>query len=97
MWQDNVNGLFELCGGMFVMLHCLKLRKDKKVRGVSFVATGYFALWGFWNMYYYPFLRQWMSLVGGLLIVAMNVWWIIMMAYYIRKERNEHKDCNVYR
>jgi len=92
MWQDNVNGLFELCGGIFVALHCLKLYRDKKVRGVSFVATGYFAAWGFWNMYYYPFLEQWASLVGGLLIVAMNTLWISMMFYYIRKERKEVSD-----
>jgi len=89
IWQDNINGLFELCGGIFVMLHCLKLHKDKKVRGVSFIATGYFAAWGFWNIYYYPFLNQWASLIGGLLIVAMNILWIGMMAYYIKKEKHE--------
>jgi len=71
------------------MLHCLKLHKDKKVRGVSFIATGYFAAWGFWNIYYYPFLNQWASLIGGLLIVAMNILWIGMMAYYIKKEKHE--------
>jgi len=92
MWQDKINGLFELLGGVFVFLHCVKLYRDKKVRGVSFIATGYFALWGFWNMYYYPFLRQWASLIGGLLIVAMNTLWIAMMVYYIRKERKEVSD-----
>jgi len=87
MWQDNINGLFGLCGGIFVMLHCFRLYKDKKVRGVSFVAAGYFAVWSFWNLYYYPFLEQWASLVGSLLIVAMNVLWIVMMVHYIRKEK----------
>jgi len=88
MWQDNVNGLFELLGGMFIFLHCVRLFKDKKVRGVSFIATAYFTLWGFWNIHYYPHLKQWWSFVGGLTIVAMNTLWIIMMIYYIRKERN---------
>jgi len=89
MWQDTINGMFELMGGVFVFLHCLRLYKDKRVKGVSFVATGYFAMWGFWNIYYYPSLQQWASLVGGLLIVAMNVLWITMMFYYIRKEKHE--------
>ncbi len=89
MWQDFINGLFELAGGLFVALHCYKLYKDKKVRGVSFIATGYFTVWGFWNMYYYPFLRQWASLIGGLLVVAMNALWISLMAYYIWKEKHE--------
>ena len=89
MWQDLINGSFELMGGFFVALHCLKLYRDKKVRGVSFIASGYFTLWGFWNMYYYPFLRQWASLIGGLLIVAMNTLWIGMMFYYLRKEKHD--------
>lgn len=89
MWQDATNGLFELMGGLFVALHCFKLYKDKKVRGVSFVATGYFTVWGFWNMYYYPFLEQWASLIGGLLIVTMNVLWVGMMVYYLRREKHE--------
>jgi len=87
MWQDVINGSFELFGGVFAMLNCYQLRKDKKVRGVSFIAVGYFAVWGFWNMYYYPVLKQWMSLLGGLLITAVNVLYIGMLIYYIRKEK----------
>ena len=89
MWQDKINGLFELLGGIFVMMHCLRLYKDKKVRGVSFTATAYFALWGFWNLHYYPRLDQWMSFTGGLLIVAMNTLWILMMVYYRRREEHD--------
>lgn len=88
-WQDNINGLFELLGGVFVMLHCLRLYKDKKVKGISLVAIAYFALWGIWNIYYYPFLEQWASLIGSLFIVTMNTLWISMMVYYIMKERQE--------
>jgi hypothetical protein len=87
MWQDKINGLFELTGGLFILLHCIKLYKDKKVRGVSFVATGYFVLWGYWNIYYYPFLEQWASFIGGLTIVVMNSVWIGMMIYYMKREK----------
>lgn len=88
MWPDKINGLFELLGGAFVLLNCARLYKDKKVRGVSFMAVSYFTLWGYWNIYYYPHLNQWMSFIGGLTIVAMNTLWIIMMVYYIKKEKN---------
>jgi len=74
-------------GGFFVMLHCYRLYRDKKVKGVSSIATAYIVVWGFWNMYYYPYLQQWRSFFGGLLIVAMNTLWIFMMVYYIRKEK----------
>ena len=89
MWQDKVNGLFELLGGVFILFHCVRLYKDKRVRGVSFTATAYFVLWGYWNIHYYPHLGQWVSFAGGLTIVAMNTLWIILMIYYIRKERYE--------
>ena len=90
MWQDKVNGLFELMGSVFILLHCIRLYQDKKVRGVSFVATAYFVLWGYWNIHYYPHLGQWVSFAGGLTIVTMNTLWIAMMVYYIRKEKHEH-------
>ena len=87
MWQDGINGLFELLGGIFVLLNCIKLYSDKKVKGVSFIAMAYFVLWGYWNIYYYPHLEQWISFAGGLTIVAMNTLWIVMGFYYIRKEK----------
>lgn len=89
MWQDNVNGLFELLGGLFIMLSCIKLYKDKKVRGVSVIAIIYFTLWGYWNIHYYPHLGQWVSFAGGLCVVTVNTIWLAMMIYYIRKEQDD--------
>jgi uncharacterized membrane protein YfcA len=86
-WADLVNGLFELLAGVFVLMHCRQLYKDKMVRGASVVATIFFTTWGFWNLYYYPSLEQWFSFVGGLGIVAANALWVGMMLYYIRKEK----------
>lgn len=89
MWQDIVNGSFESMGCFFVLLHVLRLLKDKKVRGVSVIATAYFTFWGFWNCYYYPHLGQWVSFVGGTSIALMNSVWVVLIMYYLRKERNE--------
>ena len=89
MWQDKINGRFELLGGLFIMLSCIKLYKDKKVRGVSPIAIGYFTAWGYWNIHYYPHLGQWVSFAGGLCVVLINTIWLGMMIYYIRKERND--------
>lgn len=83
-WQDFVNGSFELFGGFMVMLHCLQLYKDKQVRGASWVATLGFALWGFWNLYYYPHLGQWMSTAGGVFITLANMLWIHLIIVYRR-------------
>jgi peptidoglycan biosynthesis protein MviN/MurJ (putative lipid II flippase) len=82
IWQDLVNGLFELFAGFFVLLHCRRLYIDKQVKGVSLIATIFFTSWGFWNLYYYPWLGQWLSFFGGLAIVSANALWIAMMVYY---------------
>jgi len=87
IWQDITNGAYELLGGAFILFHCLRLLKDKKVRGVSFIATLFFTSWGFWNLYYYPFLDQWCSFIGGIGIVSMNTLWVGLMIHYILKEK----------
>ena len=92
MWQDIINGMFECLGGFFVFLSCWKLLKQKKVRGVSFFHIAYFTFWGFWNLYYYPFLKQWTSFIGGSLVVLTNTFWLILLIYYIRRERNARNE-----
>lgn len=87
-WQDAVNGAFESLAGFAVLLHCLRLYKDKMVKGVSILATTFFFTWGVWNMYYYPHLDQWMSFFGGLFIVTANCAWIVMLIYYSNLARS---------
>jgi hypothetical protein len=84
---DIINGAFETLGGAAILGHCWRLWKDKMVRGASWVATGFFTSWGYWNLYYYPSLDQWASFAGGVVIVLANTLWISMMLYYIRRER----------
>ena len=69
------------------MLSVVKLYKEKTVRGVSWLHAGFFASWGFWNLYYYPHLNQWFSFVGGIAIVIVNTLWLIQLIYYKGKEK----------
>lgn len=88
-WQDFLNGSFELAGGLFILLSIFKLRREKRVRGVSYVHVGYFTAWGYWNIYYYPYLDQWMSFIGGLSIVLINTVWLGQIIYYTIMEKND--------
>lgn len=81
-WPDLVNGLFELCGGLLLFRNCFVLHRDKMVRGVSWSVTAFFAAWGYWNLFYYPHLDQWMSFAGGVVIVTANSIWVVMAIYY---------------
>ena len=79
---DAINGMFEAFAGLMILMHCWRLHVDKKVRGASTVATAFFTAWGFWNLYYYPSLDQFWSLVGGVVVVAANALWLALMLHY---------------
>jgi hypothetical protein len=79
---DVITGLFEFCGSIFLWRNVYQLHKDKMVRGVHWVPTGFFFLWGMWNIFFYPSLNLWFSFVGGLNIMCANGVWLGQMIYY---------------
>jgi len=86
---DIINGSFESLGSLFILLSIIKLHKDKVVKGVSWIAVGFFAAWGYWNLFYYPHLGQWISFYGGVAIVITNTIWLIQLIYYSQKGLND--------
>jgi hypothetical protein len=82
---DLVNGSFEAVGGVTTFFNCLRLYKDKEVKGVVWQLTIFYTVWAIWNMYYYPHLNQWLSFWGGLVIVLGNLIWITQVIYYRRR------------
>ena len=85
---DAINGSLELSGGCMQMLNIARLRRDKKVRGVTWSVTAFFATWGLWNCFYYPHLDQWLSFTGGLAVTSTNLIWVAMAIYYQRQEES---------
>ena len=84
-WRDIINGGFEALAAFFVLLHVLKLRHDKQVKGVSVLAVFFFTAWGVWNaLVYYPALGQWMSWAGGIAVAGMNTLYVGMLIHYSR-------------
>ena len=86
MIQDLVNGLFELVGSVLVWINVYKLYQDKEVKGVYWPITFFWGAWGLWNLYYYPFLDQWLSFVGGLIMAVGNTAWVVLAYYYALKK-----------
>ena len=84
---DYINAIFEGLNVLFVCLSIKKLFFDKLVRGISIYHITFIVLWGFWNIYYYPSLGQWLSFSCGIGLVIVNSIWYIMMIYYIKKEK----------
>lgn len=82
MNNDQINSLFELIGSVFLILNIKRIKKDKQVRGVSYVPIAFYTLWGLWNLYYYPSLEQWYSVSAGALLTTINVWWLSLYYKY---------------
>jgi uncharacterized membrane protein YfcA len=84
VWPDYVNGTFELCGGVFIALSVRQLLKDKMVRGVSWLAILFFTAWGYWNLFFYPHLDQWLSFAGGVGLALANTVYLALLVHYWR-------------
>ncbi len=84
---DLINGNFEFIAGILLWLNVRKIYRDKKIRGIHVFPTMFFALWGYWNLFYYPHLQQWISFIGGIMVVVPNTVWVILAIYYIQKEK----------
>jgi hypothetical protein len=82
---DLINGSYEILGGFFILTSINKLHKEKQVHGVSWVHAGFFATWGYWNLYYYPYLGQTWSFIGGIGVVVTNTIWLIQLIYYSKR------------
>ena len=80
--QDLINGMFEMLGGILCWLNCYALVRDKQIKGVNWLVIAFFALWGYWNLYYYPYLNQWLSFTGGIFLVLGNSTWVILAIRY---------------
>jgi len=84
--NDLINAGFEFGAAVAILNHCRELYRHKQVRGVSIASTVFFMLWGIWNIYYYPSLDQGLSFTAGLLVVAANALWVLMLIHYANCE-----------
>jgi hypothetical protein len=96
---DLVNGSFEFVGSLFLVINIMRLRRDKKVLGVSSLPVMFFTFWGIWNLYFYPYLHQTFSFIGGIGVVLVNSVWLAHVAYFKyhdgRAIRSILRSCNV--
>ena len=81
---DTINGIFEHLGALFILLSVHKLAREKRVAGVHWGHMAFFTLWGYWNLFYYPSLEQWVSTIGGLWLVIVNTFYLGQLIHYTR-------------
>ena len=86
MLPDAINATYECVGGLFILNNCRHVLRDKAVAGVSVLSTAFFFSWGVWNILYYPYLGQMLSLVGAIFLASANALWIGLMLWFGRKK-----------
>jgi hypothetical protein len=87
--NDLINSFFEFFSGILVLLNVWQTYKDKGTKGISIIPILFFTMWGYWNLYFYPSVKCWLSFMGGLVIVGVNSIWIGQILYYRREHKNE--------
>lgn len=86
MTSDFCNGCFEAAGALLIILHILRIRRDKTVHGVHWFPFAFFLSWGFWNLFWYSSLGCWFSFAGGVLMVSVyNYYCYCLWCYWPRK------------
>lgn len=88
---DYVNGLFEIGGGISVLLSIVKLYKDKDVKGINWITILFFTSWGVWNLIFYPKLDLPGSFAGAVFLVLMNAIWLFLLIYFQRDQRKKDR------
>ncbi len=88
--SDAVNSLFQLGGSFAVIWTAIILFDAKEIRGVSVASTVFMALWGFWNLYYYPSLEQWFSFAAAVVMAAANTVRVIGMIWFTIHPGGKH-------
>jgi len=79
---DTINGIYEMTGSIAVAWNCVTTYRDKEIKGISLGSMIFFTSWGFWNLYYYPSLHQWISTLGAASMVLFNTIWLFQAIYY---------------
>ena len=86
---DTINGSYEILGGLALAWNCVRTYLDKEIKGISLASMLFFTSWGYWNLYYYPHLNQWVSTVGAAVMVLFNTIWMGQAIYYTRNNKKK--------
>ena len=82
---DLINSGFEFWGSVAIWRNVWALHKDKHYAGIRVGPVAFFMAWGFWNIWFYRHLHQYLSWYAGMSITLANVVWLGQMLYYGRR------------
>lgn len=91
-FADTGNALFEILGAALQWINVHKLLRDKKVQGVYWPVTAFFAAWGLWNIYFYAAVGTPLSSWAAGFMTLANVTWVALAIRYSRAPSVQRVD-----
>lgn len=82
--HDAINAVYEGVGALLICNNIRRVLKDKAVKGVSLWTTGWWTMWGAWNVYFYTAVGTPASFYAGIAVVVANAVWLALAVYYSR-------------
>mgnify|MGYP001599850197 CR=1 FL=1 len=82
-WQDSVNAGFELACALLLWANVRTLYKDKQIKGIALSPNYLYLAGGLWDLYYYPFLNQWISFFACAVYTTGFTLWLGMAVWYM--------------
>lgn len=86
-YSDLVNGLFELVGAAALGVNVWTLWKHKELKGVHWSPVVFYTVWGAFNLFFYPANGLWLSFLGGIAVVLVNIAWLALLLQITLKGR----------
>ena len=71
-----------MADGLFLLLSVFVLYNDKEVKGFSAGIFIWYAIWGFWNIYYYSVLDLPLSVLATIFALTANLIYLAQIYYY---------------
>lgn len=84
MNSDLINALFEMLGAGLQWMNVVRLMRDRRVAGVMWHVTAFFALWGAWNIYFYSAVQSPLSAWAASFMTLANCTWVYLALKYRR-------------
>jgi len=83
---DYTQSFFEFGSALFQIKNVIAIRKHRTIKGVHWLPTAFFAIWGVYNLWFYLEMGLPLAWWAGLAITLVNMVWLSHAFYYLRKE-----------
>lgn len=80
---DMTQAAFEAGSACFGLLNVRAIRASRSIKGVHWLPTAFFALWGLYNLWFYAALHLPLAWWAGLGITLVNAAWLGHVAWYL--------------